>query len=86
MDTQVLEIDWLKELLQGGNTSIALVVLVMVMVAFTVERFMRLRKSYICPHGLVEEVLTLWHKGSYESILAACEKYPSTLATKVNTW
>ena len=74
------EVDWMAELMNGGNTAIALGLLFLAMVAFTVERLVRLRASSIAPSGLVDEVLPLWHRKAFYQIQQRCESQPSTLA------
>ena len=74
------EVDWLAELMNGGNTAIALGILFLAMIAFTVERLIRLRAASIAPAGLVDAVLPLWHRGEFDQIHDRCTSQPSTLA------
>jgi biopolymer transport protein ExbB/TolQ len=77
------EVDWMAELVKGGNTSLALVALFMASVYFVVERMLALRNKYIVPKGLAEKVEPLWHKGEFETILALCKKSPSTFSRMI---
>ena len=77
------EVDWFKELIRGGNTSIALIVLFLAMIGFAVERAVRLRRSAIIPNDLVPAVRNLWHQGQFDEIQAHCAKRPSILAKMV---
>ena len=74
------EVNWMQEVINGGNTSIALILLIMVMVTVMVERFLNLRAKNICPHDFTEEVKPMWHKGDYDGIIDLCDDEPSTLS------
>lgn len=78
------EVDWMQELMNGGNTAIALIVLFFAMIAFAVERAVRLRRSVIIPADLVTEVKLKWHQGQFEAIQAACAKRPSVMSKMVD--
>ena len=78
------EVDWMQELMNGGNTAIALIVLFFAMIAFAVERAVRLRRSVIIPADLVSEVKLQWHEGKFEEIQAACAKRPSVMSKMVD--
>lgn len=55
-DQVVARVDWLQEVLRGGATSVALVVLVMVAVAIVIERLMRVRSRLFVPAQLVATI------------------------------
>lgn len=74
------EVDWMQEIVNGGNTAIVLILLIMVMVTVIVERFLNLRAQRVAPHEFVEEVEPLWQEGRYDDILDSCEDRPSTLS------
>lgn len=74
------DVNYLEEFQKGGSVGIALAVLLFAMIAFAVERLVRLRAKAICPHGLVTEVLPMWGKGDFTGIVEACKKKPSLLA------
>ena len=78
------EVNWMQELVNGGNTAIALVVLFFAMIAFAVERAVRLRRSVIIPDQLVPEVRLKWHEGKFDEINEACAKRPSVLSKMVH--
>ena len=59
------DVNYLEEFQKGGAAGIALGVLFLAMIGFTVERLLRLRARAICPHGLVSEVLPLWGENRY---------------------
>lgn len=77
------EVDWFEEITRGGNTSIALIVLFLAMIAFAVERAVRLRRGAIIPPGLREEVRDKWYSGDFDQIKAACHKRPSIMSRMV---
>lgn len=83
-DTASTKIDWFAEIFKGGTTSIVLLLLVAVMITFAVERFLRLKRKFIAPSGLAEEVAPLYHQRAYDDIQAACAAQPSALARMVN--
>ena len=74
------DVNYLEEFQKGGNVGVALAVLLFAMIAFTVERMIRLRAKAICPHGLVTGVLPLWHQEKFKEIVEFCTKKPSLLA------
>lgn len=74
------DVNYFEEFQKGGAAGIALGVLFLAMIAFTVERLLRLRAHAICPHGLVREVLPLWQENRFMDIIEACKKRPSILA------
>lgn len=77
------EIDWLAELAKGGSTAVALLVLLVAGITFTVERVLAMRRRYIAPTGLTSEVAPLWAEGKYDKIIDCCAKRPSTLSHMV---
>ena len=77
------EVDWFAELVKGGLTSVALIVLLMAGITFTVERILALRRKYIVPEGLAVEVEPLWHQNDYDGILDICRNTPCTLARMI---
>ncbi len=74
------DVNYLEELQKGGKVGVALMLLFLAMIGFTVERLLRLRAGAICPHGLVGKVLPLWSEGRFVEIVGACKKRPSLLA------
>lgn len=76
----VPKLDWFAEFMKGGNTMIALIILVIAMTAFTIERFARLRLKNIAPTGFSDEVQTLFKEKKFDEVLSTCEAKPSTLA------
>ena len=77
------EVDWFNEILQGGNTSIALLTLFSAGCYFTIERFLSLRKKYIVPGDLSAEVAPLWSQGDFNKIIEVCQACPSTLSRMI---
>ena len=78
-----VEVDWMSEMIKGGNTALALLLLFMAAVYFMVERLMALKKKHIVPPLLAEKVEPYWHKGDFKSILNLCKESPSTLSRMI---
>ncbi|MBC8874538.1 MAG: hypothetical protein H8E44_34305 [Planctomycetes bacterium] len=78
-----VEVDWMAEVLRGGMTSVALVILLMAGIILTVERLLGLRRRFVSPVGLPDTVAPLWHQNEFTSIFDACEKQPSTLGRMI---
>lgn len=74
------EVDWIQELLRGGNTGIALFILSFIMITMAVERAFNLRASRIIPRGFSRKVMPLWRKGRYDELLETCAGLPSTIS------
>ncbi len=77
---QLVEVDWMHELKQGGMTIVALGVLSVALLAFTLERLITMRRDRFVPEGLTMKVLPLHASGQDEQILAHCKRQPSTLS------
>lgn len=77
------DVNYLEEFQKGGSVGIALAVLLLAMIGFTMERLLRLRAKAICPHGLVKTVLPMWTKGNFMEIVETCQKKPSLLAKMI---
>jgi biopolymer transport protein ExbB len=78
-----IKIDWYAEFLRGGNTSVALGILFLLMIAFAIERFLSLRIDNICPKGLTESLLDKWHSKDFNEIYKICENKPSILSDMI---
>ena len=78
------KVDWFQELENGGVTALVLVALFFAMIAFAVERAVRLRRSVILPDSLVPEIKDLWHQDRHDDIQKTCKEKPSVLSTMVN--
>lgn len=77
------DVNYLEEFQKGGSVGIALAILLLAMIGFTVERLFRLRAKSICPHGLVTKVLPMWSEGDFMEIVKTCKMKPSLLAKMV---
>ena len=77
------EIDWFQEVIRGGMTSLALVLLLIAGITFAVERMLALREKYIVPKDLAVKVEPLWHQGNFTEILKICEQTPCTLSRMI---
>lgn len=78
-ETVSAEIDWLHELTLGGSTGLALFILFFAMVTLAVERLLNLRRKHIIPARFVETALPLWSEAASASLLAHCQRFPSTM-------
>jgi biopolymer transport protein ExbB len=77
------EIDWFQEIIRGGMTSLALVLLLIAGITFAVERMLGLREKYIVPKDLATKVEPLWHQGNFKELLKICEQMPCTLSRMI---
>ncbi len=77
---ELVEVNWIEEIRQGGVTIVALGILSIAMLAFSLERLLTLRRKNIVPVGLARRVLPLFHSGQYAEILNQCAKEKSTLS------
>jgi biopolymer transport protein ExbB len=78
-----VEVDWFAEILKGGATSVALVILLMAGITFAVERALASRSRFVAPEGLANKVAPLWAKQDFNGIRSACKSQPSTLARMI---
>jgi len=78
-----VKINWYTEFLRGGNTSFALGLLFLLLIAFTVERLISLRIGNICPDGLTESLIPKWHNKDIQGIYEICRKKPSILSDMI---
>ncbi len=83
---QLVEVDWIEELVQGGVTMIGLGLLSVALLAFTVERLINLRSNRFVPTGFSRRVRSLSEQGDDEVVLEASRKHPSTLGRVVAYW
>ena len=79
-----VEVDWFAEVVKGGVTSIALVILLMAGFTFAIERILASRHKNFAPDKLAEEVYPLWNAGEFEQIHEKCEQNSSTLGRMVS--
>lgn len=80
MESELVQVDWLEEMFEGGLTMIALAILSVGMLAFLMERFISLRRQKFMPPALLKSVRPLFREKRYDDIIAACDKSPSTAA------
>lgn len=79
-----VEVDWFAEILKGGMTSVALMILLMAAITFAVERTLGSRGRFIAPENLASTVAPLWSQGDFKAIRSACSRQPSTLARMID--
>ncbi|MBB5352060.1 biopolymer transport protein ExbB/TolQ [Haloferula luteola] len=78
MESQLVQVDWLEEMFEGGLTMVALAILSIGMLAVLLERLITLRRGKFMPPALLKEVRPMFHERRYDDILAACKRQPST--------
>ena len=74
------EPELVKRFKEGGNVMWFLLLLSIMFVTYTIERFANLRLSKIAPESLAEQANILWKQGRFAEIMELCEKSPSVLA------
>lgn len=75
-----MTIDWVKEIINGGMTSLVLLLLSAAAIGFFVERIVRMRRKYFVPAGYVEFFRSAVDKNDTDSIRKQAESAPSILA------
>lgn len=73
------QIDWVAEVMKGGVTSVALILVGLAAVAFIIERFLVVRPSNFVPPLLVRRIRPMWKGGQFEQVIEACAKDSSVL-------
>ena len=80
LGSELVQVDWLEEMKEGGITMVALGVLSIGLLAFLLERFVTLRADKFAPKKLLARVKPLFHEGKFDEIRAACDAHPSPAA------
>lgn len=75
-----IEIRWMEELQKGGLTGLALIVLAIAAVGFTIERLLNLRGNLIVSPKLIGEIKPLGRKHYFDEIRRHCADSPSVLS------
>lgn len=65
---------------EGGNVMWILLLLSILFVTYSIERFVNLRLKKIAPESLAEKADALWKEKKYSEIIDLCEKSDSVLA------
>jgi biopolymer transport protein ExbB len=78
--SELVQVDWVEEMMEGGITMVVLGILSVALVAFLIERFVTLRRQKFAPSALLAKARPLFHEGKFEDILALCDNYPSPAA------
>lgn len=79
-EIQLVQVDWFEEMLEGGTTMIALGVVSVALLAFIIERAVRLRTASVVPRGLLDELLPLFGQKQYDRIRELCARRPSAIS------
>ena len=75
-----LTIDWIQEIVNGGMTSVVLLILSAAAIGFLVERLIRMRKKYLAPACYADFFADALAKGDDDAIRKEAEAKPSILA------
>ncbi len=78
-----VEINWMEELQKGGLTGVALIVLAIAAVGFTIERLLNLRSNLIVSKTLMKQIAPLGKGNYFDEIRTRCAKSPSVLSKVV---
>jgi biopolymer transport protein ExbB len=80
LGSELVEVDWLEEMTEGGVTMVVLGILSVALVAFLIERLVTLRADRFAPRALLEKVKPLFAEEKFDAIRAACQDHPSPAA------
>tara|TARA_R110002096_G_scaffold59069_6_gene148330 strand:- start:4058 stop:4858 length:801 start_codon:yes stop_codon:yes gene_type:complete len=80
LGSELVEVNWLEEMMEGGLTMVALSILSVALVALLIERFLTLKPEKFVPSPLIETVRPLFAKNDFAGIRSACDEHPSTAA------
>jgi len=75
-----MTIDWIQEIINGGITSLVLLILSAAAIGFLVERLIRMRKKYLAPAYYADFFADALAKRDDEAILKEAEAKPSILS------
>ena len=75
-----MTIDWIQEIINGGMTSLVLLILSAAAIGFLVERLIRMRKKYLAPAYYADFFAAALAKQDDEAIRKEAEAKPSILA------
>jgi biopolymer transport protein ExbB len=78
--SELVEVNWIEEMLQGGATMVFLGLLSIALLAFLIERFITLRRKNFIPDGLLNAVRPLFAERRYDEIRSHCLKRPSPIS------
>jgi biopolymer transport protein ExbB len=83
--SQIVEGDYdlWDELKKGGTTMVALGLLVVGALAFSLERLWSVRESKFAPNRFFKKILPLWKKGQFNEVAKLCRKNNSVLSQVV---
>ena len=80
LGSELVEVNWLEELHEGGIVMVALGILSIALLAFLLERLLTLRPKRFVPPRLIKHVRPLFPEGKFDEISATCDKHPSPAA------
>ena len=75
-----MTIDWIQEIINGGMTSLVLLILSAAAIGFLVERLIRMRKKYLAPAYYVDFFAASLAKGDDDAIRREADEKPSILS------
>jgi biopolymer transport protein ExbB len=80
LGSELVQVDWFEEMLEGGVTMVVLGILSVALVAFLLERLLTLRANKFAPRALIDKVKPLFHEEKFDDIRKACDAHPSPAA------
>lgn len=80
---QGVQIDWGEQIKAGGSMMYPLYLLGLIALVIAIQRLITSRQGRLAPKPLCKSVKECLAKGDLKGALAACDKYPSTLANSL---
>ena len=80
LDSELVQVNWIEELFEGGLTMVFLGILSVALLSLVIERFLTVRTNRFVPKKLFAEVTPLFASKQYDQIRALCDKYQSVSA------
>ena len=80
LTSQLVEVNWLQEMAEGGATMAFLALLSVALIAFLIERCLTLRRKNFVPPGLLNAVRPLFAERRYDDIRKHCQDSPSPMS------
>ena len=80
LGSELVQVDWFEEMMEGGVTMIILGILSVALLAFLIERLVTLRPGRFAPPALLEKVKPLYAEEKFDEIREACKAHPSPAA------
>lgn len=82
-DIEEVKVDWFFEVQEGGIVAMVLILLIVALLAFAIERLFSIRLNRISPKRFRQTADRLWQRGEFDSLLRHAKKDGSILANAV---